>query len=418
MFFEDRPGWGRKFQIVKNNLAPRIEGVWIGMEAAGVRPLSKVIKTEMISCENKTPDNTLLNSFHDRINLVQRVVEKHRSQGIKTVNVNEVEKLHFYRTDQISIIRIFDGFNRREESELETVDAILLDGSLYFSAIEEKYPWIGIARELSYVIDPNGELSDFGLALSNILSQSESAARETLDQLGYPIIDTIEVNITEGQTLEPGREVEDLEGIRVPVNHPDAANQAISQTIGNARSLTSDGTSASSPSSTSGRSTNSAQEKRKSSRLRSYVYPEGSLALRSEDTQTNRKRTEVGEKGVQKVMQYEREQGRIPKDMDKVQVNHPGYDIESTNPDGSIRYIEVKTISGTWDSESPAEVTKFEFETARKKGEEFWLYVVERVDTEECRIYQIQNPGLRVDYFLFDHGWMPHTDNKNEPIIS
>jgi hypothetical protein len=334
------------------------------------------------------------------------------------VNVNEVEKLHFYRADQISIIRIFIGFNRREESELETVDAILLDGSLYFSAIEEKYPWIGIARELSYVIDANGELSDLGLALSNILSQSVSAAKDTLDQFGYPNVETIEVNITEGQTLEPGREVEDLEGIRVQINHPDAANQAISQSNGNARSFAPDGSNATSPSSTTGRATNSAQEKRKSSRLRSYVYPEGSLALRGEDTLPNNKRTEIGERGVQRVMQYEHEQGRTPKDMDKVQVHHPGYDIESKNGDGSIRYIEVKAISGTWDSESPAEVTKFEFETARKKGEEFWLYVVEKVDTEEFRIHRIQNPGLRVDYFLFDHGWMSYTNDKNEPMTS
>ena len=105
-------------------------------------------------------------------------------------------------------------------------------------------------------------------------------------------------------------------------------------------------------------------------------------------------------------MKFELEQGRNPKDMELVQIHHPGYDIESTSKDGKTRYIEVKSLSGIWDSQNPAEVTKFEFETAKKKGEDFWLYVVEQVDSPNFRIFTIPDPANRVDFYLFDHGWL------------
>lgn len=106
------------------------------------------------------------------------------------------------------------------------------------------------------------------------------------------------------------------------------------------------------------------------------------------------------------MIDFEIEQGRSPKDMEEIQVNHPGYDIKSTCQDGSIRYIEVKSFSGIWDGQNPAQMTKNEFLTAKKKGDKFWLYIVERADSEDFQIYQIHNPANRVDYFLFDHGWM------------
>lgn len=406
MFFEDRPGWGEKFKIVKNNLAPRIEGVWLGMEAAGVRPLSMVIATEMITCENRTKNEGLLNLFLERKNLIQRVVEEHRNQGIKAISITEVEKLTYYKADKIDIVRIFNGFGKRETSDPEIVDAILLDDSLYFSAQDGNYPWKGIARELSYVINSTGELRSLGMELKEILSQSVNEARKTLDELGYPIVEIMETTIVEGQTLEPGTAEEDLEGLRIGIDFPEAGKKDAAHLPSNGKEKESDRaanpTSPSQPTSAA----EASREKRKSSRLRSYVYPEDTLSTKNEDPLAANKRTEVAERGVERVMQYEREQDRFPRDMEKVQVHHPGYDIESKTGDGTIRYIEVKSLSGVWDSQNPAEVTKFEFETAKKKGEDFWLYVVELVESDDYHIHIIQNPATRVEYFLFDHGWI------------
>jgi hypothetical protein len=48
-------------------------------------------------------------------------------------------------------------------------------------------------------------------------------------------------------------------------------------------------------------------------------------------------------------------------------------------------------------------------------GGSFWLYVVEKVETDEFRIFMICNPANRADYYLFDHGWQPLTDVDSKP---
>ncbi len=92
--------------------------------------------------------------------------------------------------------------------------------------------------------------------------------------------------------------------------------------------------------------------------------------------------------------------------METIQTNHPGYDIKSVDELGRVRYIEVKSLSGIWESESPAHVTKNEFETAREFGESYWLYIVERVESDEFKIRIIRDPATKVDTYLFDHGWL------------
>ena len=153
---------GEKFKVVKNNLTTRIEGAWQGMEAAGVRPLSSVIETELVTCENRTENSDLLNHILERKNLILRVIEEHRNQRVQALVINDVEKLKYYQADRIEIARIFTGFGKRETSDLESVDAILLDDALYFFNQYGNYPWKGIARELSIVINSTGELRSLG----------------------------------------------------------------------------------------------------------------------------------------------------------------------------------------------------------------------------------------------------------------
>ena len=145
-------------------------------------------------------------------------------------------------------------------------------------------------------------------------------------------------------------------------------------------------------------------ERRETKRLISYVYnfnPEESQRPKQNST-----RIEIGKKGVEFVMDYEKSHGRIPEDMDKLQPNHPGFDIKSVNEDdmSEVRYIEVKSFSGIWDAQSPARLTKNEFETAKEYGEKFWLYVCEKVDSDP-KLYSIKDPANQVNYYLFDHGW-------------
>ena len=59
------------------------------------------------------------------------------------------------------------------------------------------------------------------------------------------------------------------------------------------------------------------------------------------------------------------------------------------------------------DGINPAEVTKTEFATAKKIGEDYWLYVDEKAESEEASIHLVHNPANSVDFYLFDHGWLP-----------
>jgi hypothetical protein len=156
-------------------------------------------------------------------------------------------------------------------------------------------------------------------------------------------------------------------------------------------------------------------EKRMTTRLSSYVYPEGEISTYKENPAFSIKRGQKGKKGVELVMQYERERGHIPKDMEEEQTNHPGYDIESKDLKGEILYIEVKATESLWDSQHPASLTRFEFKTAKELGEKYWLYVVEKVNSEDYKIYEINDPVNRISQYSFDHDWLPRV-SKNEDV--
>jgi len=134
---------------------------------------------------------------------------------------------------------------------------------------------------------------------------------------------------------------------------------------------------------------------------RVYVKPAG-LAEEDEDTARKReKQSAIGNTGIQKVLQYERDNGREPKYKGQT---HPGYDIESTNPSGDKRFIEVKSLPGDWGERGVA-LTATQFTKAQELGEQFWLYVVERAEGTDYEINAIQNPAHLANQFLYHHGW-------------
>jgi hypothetical protein len=80
---------------------------------------------------------------------------------------------------------------------------------------------------------------------------------------------------------------------------------------------------------------------------------------------------------------------------------------------GQPRFIEVKSFTGIWDGQNPAQLTKREFETAREKGNAYWIYIVGFAETSEFQIHRICDPAKHIDAYLFDHGWMNITKNND-----
>lgn len=114
-------------------------------------------------------------------------------------------------------------------------------------------------------------------------------------------------------------------------------------------------------------------------------------------------RKEIESKGMQIVLDYEKLEGRTAKDMNEVCVNHPGYDIESIDQQGNKRYIEVKSLKGNWDNKGVL-ITRTQFETGEKYQDNFWLYVVERVQ-DSPKLFLIQDPSQLVGEFYYDGSW-------------
>ncbi|HZU06981.1 MAG TPA: DUF3883 domain-containing protein [Chloroflexota bacterium] len=92
--------------------------------------------------------------------------------------------------------------------------------------------------------------------------------------------------------------------------------------------------------------------------------------------------------GMQVALEYERAQGRSAED---VSSENLGYDIRSTAPDGTVRYIEVKARART----GALVLTPNEWLMAQRLGDEYWLYVVEQAATA-AELYVVQNPAARL----------------------
>lgn len=64
----------------------------------------------------------------------------------------------------------------------------------------------------------------------------------------------------------------------------------------------------------------------------------------------------------------------------------------------------MKSFSGNWRS-TYAVLSQPQFNKARDLGGLFWLYVVERAESDSFKIYRIQNPAAHANRFMFDDGW-------------
>jgi hypothetical protein len=94
---------------------------------------------------------------------------------------------------------------------------------------------------------------------------------------------------------------------------------------------------------------------------------------------------EVERIAMQKVMAYERQQGRLPED---VSTQNLGFDIRSNGTEGQRRYIEVKGRAGS----GSVALTQNEWFKAQRFQGEYYLYVVLNTASMPL-LYIIQNPA-------------------------
>jgi len=91
-----------------------------------------------------------------------------------------------------------------------------------------------------------------------------------------------------------------------------------------------------------------------------------------------------------------------------------GFDLfEGESIDKAVRWVEVKSMTGSW-KDKPVRLSHTQFNCARKRGEAYWLYVVEyATDPGHARLYRIQDPAGRALTFTFDSGWSEIAEHKD-----
>ena len=94
---------------------------------------------------------------------------------------------------------------------------------------------------------------------------------------------------------------------------------------------------------------------------------------------------EIEKIGMQIALEYEKKQGRKPKD---VSSENLGFDIRSVDKEGNIRYIEVKTRAKV----GKIALTQNEWFKAQRFGNDYYLYVIFNATTSP-QLFIIQNPA-------------------------
>lgn len=437
-FFEDRAGLADRFGPgVRSHSITRPQGAWRAMAAAGIESLSAAIRTHLIECSDAVEDPLVTERLRRRKVQVARVLESVSGAEEAAVALAVLNQVQCVAVTELTIQHALTAFGHEVRSKAESVPGHHQreSGTLYFVRARGQIPWAPIARELAIALRPDAEPGQISSGLKEVLAAMSAEGADTmLDDLGFPPL-----QIMIGLTVSDGGIVSDLGGDAAP-EHP-----APSFTVeaGTASAVPREqsprparpaphGPAAPEPgpashrggdrsggavggSSANGSASSSEKKRERRDRLRTYVAPRDEESSAREpqaaDAAAAVHRAAVDRAGVDRVMEFERSQGRFPEEMP---ANHPGYDVISRDSHGVLlRYIEIKSLSGTWDF-GDAALSSTQFGVAAEMGEQFWLYVVECATDSAFQIQRIQNPARQVDQFIFDDGWRQLAENVEQ----
>ncbi len=196
MFFEDRPGLLDEFaDLLSANSIKRTERVWEAMEAAGVRPISDAVRGFIVDAINRREDEELKERVTERTDLIKTIA-----------NVAiQLDKIRFIRAEELKVKWNLTAFNR-EWSGLPKPASVHLHSdemAIYFSSPKGKYPWLGIARELSQALALRDNLSSISPGIKIILeADTRVDAISQLNELGIPLTEELKEIANTGSVAE------------------------------------------------------------------------------------------------------------------------------------------------------------------------------------------------------------------------
>lgn len=225
MFFKDRPPLADKFPTLQDNLLIKLKVLnqYHALKSAGVRLLSKVVKTELIDKHTLQAQDKqeLYSIIRDRKYLIKRVVIENRlvDNFIKNLTIKECHKIRLNYTLQL------ESHSEQQTDEvltyLEKEDNKFI---LYYSLQNGSIPWAHISREIAYALDLDAETGQVASALKEVISaKSTQIASSILDALGFAPGTEAPPEYTQPETPTIALKTENLDSSDI-AKSPDIAN--------------------------------------------------------------------------------------------------------------------------------------------------------------------------------------------------
>jgi len=482
MYFKDRPKLEEKFgEYLEHDLIDRMLGVWQAMSVAGVRPLSQVVSTHLVEHGHTWDAIELQQSLRERYALIVRVMEaqeldnwnpallsdlrltratqleiKYQLAALGRTIPSPIERaLAYYDDNNQQLFFVEKGSAHWAAIARELAYALYPNGDagrispalkevlqaasyqnaqssldeLGFSnlkAIDDLAPIstasisIGgvdiedeqLAQALNEEIqvgpisEPFASLDPFADSETHSVLMESNGTQQALSQSGRSSSNELQ-NVTEDPIGEPhvGSPTKVTSDSIEPVHQP-SGNHSLSRNAQHG-SLSSDNHNGS-------QSQNENRSKTSGGRLRTYVR-HGDPNHSTQRESNIESIAEIDLAGIDVVLKYERSAGRQPQTMPH---HNPGFDILSKDNEGNVlRYIEVKSTGAAWDDRGVG-LTDRQFQEASEKGGQFWLYVVERADSDSPVLYRIQDPANTVTQFLYDDGWRELAESDESSVTS
>lgn len=425
-------------RALSNDFIKRPSGAWRAMGSVGVGDLTAAVTTEIVELEGGRPDEPLVTRIRTRQHALSRVIEM-RGPEVRERLGTMLDALEVTAASRLLVRHTLEVAGHHYETPALAMPAVFLDPTLHYVA-DRVVPWSSIAREIVRGLLPREEPGDLASTVQLILTaQNAASADATLDDLGFPRIDqTVYAPTAAGRVSELGgsdQEFGDADAAwqapatplpiagdqeAEPVPTGEDGSPFIADLID--RDVEPTGADDGATPLVDHKSTASRERPRppeskraKSSGGRfvgkSFVEPETASGADSEPSVLG---TETERAAVDAALRFERMHGREPREMPPL---NPGYDIESGPPGADPdRFIEVKGTATSW-AQRGVEVTPREFQTARDKGDQYWLYVVDDARNDELRVlHTIRNPVKQINRYVFDDGWRSAVDQVWRPL--
>ncbi len=209
IFFENRAELAKKFgEFLLNNVIYKPIKGGRAMSMAGVRLLGDAVEVEVIECNDAAPDNEISAFIRERRALFARILDPDSQNSSKKIPeiLERLDSIHFESARSLTIKYRLNAFNTERESEPEATPALFQAdrNCLIFTRDKGQVRWPAFSRELAIAILPDQDPGKVSTKIKEVLSaENLDQANQTLDELGFPKLDTTTAATPPGLGNEP-----------------------------------------------------------------------------------------------------------------------------------------------------------------------------------------------------------------------